>query len=67
MTANEDKMIVPNSMFALRKDVEEETSLITLSGFVGNTQKSYGELNIRSEGGELIIAIKELPLYSDKH
>lgn len=67
ISANEDKMIVPNSMFALRKAIDEETTLINLSGFVGNTQKSYGELNIKSEGGELIIAIKELPLFSDKH
>ncbi|MFY0599206.1 MAG: hypothetical protein JXR03_06010 [Cyclobacteriaceae bacterium] len=66
ITADERKMIVPNSMLLLKKEMDEQSQQITLSGFVGNTQSSYGELNIRSEGGEVIIAIKELPLFSDK-
>lgn len=66
ITADEEKMIVPNSMLLLRKEIEEVSEQINLSGFVGNTQTSYGELDIRSGGGELIIAIKELPLFSDK-
>lgn len=66
ITADEKSMIVPNSMLTLKKEMEEQTEQVTLSGFVGNTQKDYSELNIRSEGGELIISIKELPLFSDK-
>lgn len=66
ISANEKKMIVPNSMLLLKKETEEDAERVSLSGFVGNTQSIFSELNIRSEGGELIIAIKELPLFSEK-
>lgn len=66
ISADEKKMIVPNSMLMLKKETEQEPDRVTLSGFVGNTQSQYSQLNIKSEGGELIIAIKELPLFSEK-
>jgi hypothetical protein len=64
--ANEEKMIVPNSMLVLSKTIDATTGRISLSGFVGPTQKRQSQLTINSEGGEVVIAIKELPLYSDK-
>ncbi len=65
--APEDKMFVPNSMLTLSKETVPETASIRLSGFVGNTQTTFSQLNIKSEGGQLIIAIKELPLFSNKN
>ncbi len=59
-------MIVPNSMMVLSKTVDTATDRISLTGFVGPTQKNYGTLTVNSEGGEVIIAIKELPLFSNK-
>ncbi|MEQ9402589.1 MAG: hypothetical protein RIM99_03295 [Cyclobacteriaceae bacterium] len=62
----EDKMILPNSMLTMQKDKFEEEELISLSGFVGNTNTRHSQLLIDAEGGELIIAIKDTPIFTDK-
>lgn len=67
ITANKDRLIVPSSMLVLKKENTATTSEITLSGFVGPTQNTKGELNVLADGGELIISIMELPLYTKKN
>ncbi len=67
ITADEDRLLVPNSMLVLKKEKDASTSEITLSGFVGPTQNTKGDLNVLADGGELIISILELPLYTKKN
>ncbi len=67
ITANGDRMLVPNSMLVLKKQNASSSSDVTLSGFVGPTQETKGELNVLADGGELIISIIELPLYTKKN
>ncbi len=67
ITAEKDRLIVPNSMLVLKKEKAESVDEITLSGYVGPTQNVHGDLNILAEGGELIISIMELPLYTKKN
>ena len=67
ITANEDRLLVPNSMLVLKKENTASSGDVTLSGFVGPTQKTNGELNVLADGGGLIISILELPLYTKKN
>jgi hypothetical protein len=62
----EDKMILPNSMLTMQKQAFEE-GLISLSGDVGPPNTRFSELKIDTSGGELIISIKETPLFSGKN
>jgi hypothetical protein len=66
ISGNEEKMILPNSMLVLSRENLSEENNISLSGFVGNTNTSYSNLEINAEGGELIIAIKETTLFTNK-
>lgn len=63
----EDKMILPNSMLTMQKEEFDEEEVISLTGFVGNTNLQQSELSINATGGELIIAIKDTPIFSDKN
>ncbi|SNS54568.1 hypothetical protein SAMN05421640_0606 [Ekhidna lutea] len=62
----EDRMILPNSMLTMQKQQFVEEEKISLSGFVGNTNTRHSQLLIEADGGELIIAIKETPIFVDK-
>ena len=62
----EDKMILPNSMLTMKKEMFEEEGLISLSGDVGNSNTRYSQLLIDAVGGELIIAIKDTPIFVDR-
>lgn len=62
----EDKMILPNSMLIMQKQYFEDEGKISLSGFVGNTNTRHGELFVEADGGELIVAIKETPIFVDR-
>jgi len=62
----EDKMILPNSMLTMTKETFEEEGLISLSGDVGNTNTRHSQLLIDAVGGELIIAIKDTPIFVDR-
>ncbi|NQZ75580.1 MAG: hypothetical protein HRT61_05630 [Ekhidna sp.] len=62
----EDRMILPNSMLTMQKDIFADQEKISLSGFVGNTNTRHSRLNINADGGELIVAIKETPFFVDK-
>lgn len=62
----EDRMILPNSMLTMRKETFEEEGLISLSGDVGNANTRHSQLVIDAEGGELIIAIKDTPIFVDR-
>lgn len=62
----ENKMILPNRMLTLQKEKIPEFSAIKLAGFVGNTQERFSELVINNDGGKTIIAINELPLFSER-
>lgn len=61
----EEKMILPNSMLVLSKEKVDEEN-ISLSGFVGNTNTTHGNLEINALGGELIISIKETSIFTNK-
>lgn len=61
----EDKMVLPNSMLLMQKD-QLEDGMIALNGEVGNTNTRHSQLNIEAEGGELIIAIKDTPIFTDR-
>ncbi|XOV92743.1 MAG: hypothetical protein ACFHWX_21375 [Bacteroidota bacterium] len=67
ITADPDRMHVPNSMLVLKKESTDSGNEATFSGKVGPTQNTQGELNVLAEGGELIISINELPLYTKKN
>lgn len=62
----EDKMILPNSMLTMTKERFEEEGLISLSGDVGNANTRNSQLVIDAIGGELIIAIKDTPIFVDR-
>lgn len=61
----EDRMILPNSMLLMKKELFDD-GRISLSGDVGNTNTDHSQLIIDADGGELIIAIKETSLFSDR-
>ncbi|MEM7296909.1 MAG: hypothetical protein AAF391_01435 [Bacteroidota bacterium] len=61
----EEKMILPNSMLLMKKELFDD-GRISLSGDVGNTNTEHSQLVINAEDGELIIAIKETSLFSDR-
>lgn len=61
----EDRMILPNSMLLMQKD-QLEDGIITLNGEVGNTNTKFSQLTIEAEGGELIVAIKDTPIFTDR-
>ncbi len=62
---SEDRMILPNSMLLMQKE-QLEGDVIRLKGEVGNSNVRLGRLSIDAEKGELIIAIKETPIFTDK-
>lgn len=66
IVGREDKMILPNRMLTMQKEERPEEGTIRLAGYVGNTQESFSDLNVKMDGGKLIIAIQELPLFSEK-
>ncbi len=59
----EEQMILPNSMLTLQRN-ELEDRVISLQGFVGNTNSVVGELSVVARAGELIIAIQETPIFT---
>ncbi len=62
----EDRMILPNSMLTMQKENFADEGRISLSGFVGNTNTRHGQLMVEADGGELIISIKETPIFVDR-
>ncbi len=62
----EDRMILPNSMLIMQKEQFADEGKISLSGFVGNTNTNHGQLIVEADGGELIVAIKDTPIFVDK-
>lgn len=62
----EQRMILPNSMLAMQKELFADEGVISLSGFVGNTNTRHSRLNVNADGGELIVAIKETPIFVDR-
>lgn len=62
----EDRMILPNSMLTMKKETFEDEGLISLSGDVGNANTRHSQLMIDAVGGELIIAIKDTPIFVDR-
>ena len=62
----EEKMIVPNSMMSLSRDYNEETKMVTLTGMVGYTNEFKSALNIEADGGDVIISIKDTPIFTDR-
>ncbi|MEQ8628909.1 hypothetical protein [Ekhidna sp.] len=62
----EDRMILPNSMLTMQKQQFVDEGKISLSGFVGNTNTRHSQLLIEADGGELIVAIKETPIFVDR-
>ncbi len=62
----EDRMILPNSMLTMRKEIFEDEGIISLSGDVGNANTRHSQLSIDAVGGELIIAIKDTPIFVDR-
>jgi hypothetical protein len=62
----EDKMIVPNSMMSLTREYDEEEGNVTLSGMVGYSNEFKSLLRVDSEKGDLIISIKETPIFTDR-
>lgn len=63
---SEDRMILPNSMLLMQKDVLDTEGRISLSGFVGNANTKHSQLLIEADGGEIIVAIKDTPIFVDK-
>jgi len=59
-------MIVPNSMMSLSRDFNAETGLVTLTGMVGYSNEIKSILNLDAAGGNVIISIKETPIFTDR-
>ncbi len=68
ISGHEDRMIIPNNMLSLRKTEKNEESDLdfALEGFVGNTRELIGKLNIIANNADLIISIKETPIFTDR-
>jgi len=62
----EDKMLLPNSMLTMTKEQIEHENLISLSGDVGPPNSNHSDLRIEATGGEVVVSIKETPLFSDR-
>lgn len=62
----EERMILPNSMLTMKKQRFESEGLISLSGEVGPPNSRHSDLRVSAEGGELVISIKETPLFSER-
>ena len=62
----EDQMILPSSMLTMQKEIFSDEEKISLSGFVGNTNTRHSQLLVEADGGELIVAIKDTPIFVDK-
>ncbi len=63
---DEDKMIVPNSMMSLTRNYNEDDGTVTLEGMVGYSNDTKSVLNVDTEKGDVIISIKETPIYTDR-
>ena len=63
---DEDKMIVPNSMMSLTRDFNEQDGIITLAGMVGYSNDFESLLKVDSAKGDIIISIKETPIFTDR-
>ena len=61
----EDRMILPNSMLLMQKELFED-GRISLTGDVGNTNINHSQLIIDADGGELVVSIKETSLFTEK-
>ena len=60
----EDRMILPNSMLLMKKEIFED-GRISLTGDVGNTNIDHSQLIVNAEGGELVVSIKETSLFTE--
>jgi hypothetical protein len=63
---SEHKMILPNSMLLMQKVILDDDGNISLAGFVGNANAKHSQLRIDADGGEIIVAIKDTPIFVDK-
>lgn len=62
----EEKMVVPNSMMALSRFYDPETRIVELTGLVGYTNDFVSQLNLDAEGGNVIISLRETPIFTDR-
>ncbi|MEM9324838.1 MAG: hypothetical protein AAGA85_04255 [Bacteroidota bacterium] len=65
VTGKEEGLLVPNSMLTLNREVLEN-DMVQLEGMVGNTNEVVSELTIIADGGELIVAIQDTPIFTSK-
>ena len=65
VTGKEDAMILPNSMLTLQRELQEN-DMVSLEGMVGNTNEVISEVTVLSDGGELIVAIQDTPIFTSK-
>jgi hypothetical protein len=66
ISGDERKMIVPNSMMSLTRNFDEEEGIVNLKGMVGYTQDYQSILDIDADGGDLVIAIRETEIFTDR-
>lgn len=68
IAAQEDRVIIPNNMLSLRKNQNSDGELdLNLEGMVGNTRDdNVGKVNIIANNADLIISIKETPIFTDR-
>ncbi len=68
IAAMEDRVIIPNNMLSLRKNQNSDGELdLNLEGMVGNTRDdNVGKVNIIANNADLIISIKETPIFTDR-
>ncbi len=62
---DQNRMILPNSMLVMKRE-NLDNERIKLSGFVGNTNTTHSSLEVRSDGGELLISIKETDIFTNR-
>jgi len=66
ITGDEQKMVVPNSMMSLTRNYNEETGRVNLRGMVGYSNDYKSVLTIDADGGDVVISIKDTPVFSDR-
>ncbi len=65
ITGKENAMVLPNSMLTMQREVLEN-DMVRLEGMVGNTNSTIGDVTIEADGGELIVAIQDTPIFTSK-
>lgn len=61
----EEKMVLPNSMIVMSKEKMPE-GITVLSGFVGNTNTTFSQLELEMNNAQLVVSIQHTDTFTNK-